>query len=197
MRKTPQGTFLAEGKEPVITRIFKLVDRYPSRSEAARAWGINVGTLNNYYKRKHLTPTPRRSQLIKIAEKEGVSLEWLTHGNDESSGHSHPPKESKDQIKPNDGIECDNNIDNKLSMLLSLLRPQQKEALFEVLGRKGAEFSLILLDRNIQELHELEGARRSLALSLKSLPEEKVREIYEEYEAKGNHFNVNEKQARA
>ncbi|HAK6308994.1 TPA: bacteriophage CI repressor [Salmonella enterica] len=195
MRKTPEGTFLEEGKEPVIARIFKLVDRYPSRSEAARAWGINVGTLNNYYKRKHLNPTPRRSQLIKIAEKENVSIEWLTSG--EGSSPDMTPTE-KDQKRPIDGFEhSHDDIDSKLSMLLSLLRPQEKKALFDVLGRKGAEFSLILLDDDIAELHALEGVRRSLALSLKNFPEEKVREIYEECEAKGNHFNVNEKQASA
>ncbi|EAA6526953.1 hypothetical protein AB4739_003017 [Salmonella enterica] len=198
MRKTPEGTFLEEGKEPVIARIFKLVDRYPSRSEAARAWGINVGTLNNYYKRKHLNPTPRRSQLIKIAEKENVSIEWLTSGEGCYPDMTPTTKDQKRQIEQNDSFEQSHDaIDSKLSMLLSLLRPQEKKALFDVLGRKGAEFSLILLDDDIAELHALEGVRRSLALSLKNLPEEKVREIYEEYEAKGNHFNVNEKQASA
>lgn len=45
MRKAPQGSFPADGKEPIIERIFRLVERYPSRNAAARAWGINEGTL--------------------------------------------------------------------------------------------------------------------------------------------------------
>ncbi|ECB1320902.1 hypothetical protein EU387_09020 [Salmonella enterica subsp. enterica serovar Panama] len=198
MRKTPEGTFLEEGKEPVIARIFKLVDRYPSRSEAARAWGINVGTLNNYYKRKHLNPTPRRSQLIKIAEKENVSIEWLASG-EESYPDITPT--GKDQKKPFDQNEASehghDDIDSKLSMLLSLLRPQEKKDLFDVLGRKGAEFGLILLDKHIQELHELEGYRRLLALSLKNLPDEQVREICEELEIASDPFNVTDKKASA
>lgn len=77
------------------------------------------------------------------------------------------------------------------------LSEKEQDLLTKLLLRKGGELLTILLDSQIQELHALEGVRRSLALSLKNLPEEKVREIYEEYEAKGNHFNVNEKQASA
>ncbi|EAS8628883.1 bacteriophage CI repressor [Salmonella enterica] len=198
MRKTPEGTFLEEGKEPVIARIFKLVDRYPSRSEAARAWGINVGTLNNYYKRKHLNPTPRRSQLLKIAEKENVSIEWLASGEESYPDITPTEKDPKKPFDQNEASEhVHDDIDSKLSMLLSLLRPQEKKDLFDVLGRKGAEFSLILLDKHIQELHELEGYRRLLALSLKNLPDEQVREICEELEIASDHFNVTDKKASA
>lgn len=65
MRKELEGSFPGQGKEPIIERIFKLVERYPSRNAAARAWGINEGTLKNYYNRKEIAPTPRYNQLKK------------------------------------------------------------------------------------------------------------------------------------
>ncbi|WP_061770231.1 hypothetical protein [Serratia symbiotica] len=81
MKKEPKGVFYEAGKEPVIERVFRLIERYPSRSAAARAWGININTLKNYYRRQEeIQPTPRPSQLKKIADVEDVSLEWLTTG---------------------------------------------------------------------------------------------------------------------
>lgn len=188
MRKEQQGSFPEQGKEPIIERIFRLVERYPSRNAAARAWGINEGTLKNYYNRKDIAPTPRYNQLKKIAECEGVSLEWL------QTGYGEEPKDSN---LNNKWALVTSDLDNKILTFLSFLNDREKQRLIDVLGRKGAEHCLILLDSDINTLHALEGVRRSLALSLKNLPEEKVREIYEEYEAKGNHFNVNEKQASA
>ncbi|EGB6227763.1 hypothetical protein H7402_000557 [Salmonella enterica] len=197
MRKTPERSFPSEGKEPVIKRIFRLVDRYPSRSAAARAWGINVATINNYYKREHLNIIPRRSQLLKIAEKEGVSVEWLVSG---EGDHPSIPLIDKGQKKQNYKIkekECIDDVDTKLSLLLSLLPISDKEALFNLLGRKGAEFSLILLDEDIQELHELEGARRALALSLKNFSDKDVREICGESGTEVDHSNLTDKKASA
>ncbi|HAK5652172.1 TPA: hypothetical protein ACTDM3_001156 [Salmonella enterica subsp. enterica] len=188
MRKEQQGSFPEQGKEPIIERIFRLVERYPSRNAAARAWGINVGTLKNYYNRKDIAPTPRYNQLKKIAECEGVSLEWL------QTGHGEEPKDSN---LNNKGGLVTSDLDNKILTFLSFLNDREKQRLIDVLGRKGAEHCLILLDGDINELHALEGVRRSLALSLKNLPEEKVREIYEEYETTGDHFNLTDKQANA
>ncbi len=44
---------------------------------------MKVSTLQNYYKRKDITPIPRKAQLIKIAEREAVSMEWLLTGSGE------------------------------------------------------------------------------------------------------------------
>ncbi|MBQ0955117.1 hypothetical protein [Serratia symbiotica] len=44
MIKEPKGVFYEAGKEPVIERVFRLIERYPSRSAAARAWGIRRTT---------------------------------------------------------------------------------------------------------------------------------------------------------
>ena len=104
MIKIPKGIFPEEGKEPVISRIFKLVDRYPSRSDAARVWDMNINTLQNYYKRKDICPIPRRAQLLKIAEQEKVSLEWLLTGigNDLERTNKDETEEQKEQLSDNE-----------------------------------------------------------------------------------------------
>ncbi|EAS6424833.1 hypothetical protein GLY72_19630 [Salmonella enterica] len=191
MRKKPQGSFPGQGKEPIIERIFKLVEKYPSRSEAARNWGINESTLKNYYKRRDITPIPRVNQLKKIAECEGVSLEWLQFGIGEE------PKETKLHHKMQANSASISDIDAKILDLLSFLDDREKQRLIDVLGRKGAEHSLILLDSDIAELHALEGVRRLLALSLKNLPDDSVRDFYEGSKTEADQFNVTDKKASA
>ncbi|EFK3872709.1 hypothetical protein WKO21_000927 [Shigella boydii] len=191
MNKEPNGSFPDEKKEPLIQRLFSLVERYPSRSEAARAWGINISTLNNYYKRRHLNPIPRPNQLQKIADKEGVSLEWLTTGQgqkpsfDANSSKEQKNKRAKEQ-KAMTGEPPSTkgaNIDSSLLTLIEILSDDEKNALFEVLARKGVETLLRLLDKETQELLQLEGRKRLAALMLVDMPDEQVREILEEIEA--------------
>ncbi|EIF5381839.1 hypothetical protein IC336_001683 [Salmonella enterica] len=190
MKKEPSGSFPGQEKEPIIERIFKLVERYPSRSEAARKWGINESTLKNYYKRRDIAPTPRINQLRKIAESEDVSLEWLQFGVGEEPKETFQKRQQSNPLSASD-------IDNKILTFLSFLDDSEKQRLIDVLGRKGAEHCLILLDGDITELHALEGVRRLLALSLKNIPDERVREIYEACETTDGHFTITDKQARA
>ncbi|ATF95196.1 hypothetical protein CO704_12200 [Cedecea neteri] len=138
MSKEPRGVFVEHSKEPVIERIFKLIERYPSRSAAARAWNINVNTLKNYYRRQDIAPTPRHSQLLKIAEVEGVSLDWLLHG---TGAGPEPEKKSQERTIPN-------NVDKTLMEMLSFLSEEEKRGLVEVVARKGVEIVLYLLDED-------------------------------------------------
>ncbi|EEG6271924.1 hypothetical protein G3F95_000973 [Salmonella enterica subsp. enterica] len=190
MRKELKGSFPGQGKEPIIERIFKLVERYPSRNAAARAWGINEGTLKNYYNRKDIAPTPRYNQLKKIAECEGVSLEWLQTG---------IGKEPKDSNQGNASAQPPgmSDLDTQIMSFISFLDDREKQRLIDVLGRKGAEHCLILLDGDINELHALDGVRRAFALSLRGLPEERVREIFERNTNEADLFNLTEKKAGA
>ncbi|EJK1075288.1 hypothetical protein NKN81_003867 [Salmonella enterica] len=128
MRKERQGSFADNAKEPVIDRITQLIRRYPSRSAAARAWGINVNTLNSYYKNDVPAPTPRENLLAKIAESEGVSLEWLATGVGES------PKTPTCR--------------DKLSEILDFLTVGERQQLATILARKGVETILYLLDED-------------------------------------------------
>lgn len=167
-KKQPRS-FDLEEKEPIIHRVFQLVDRYSSRSQAARAWGINISTLQNYYKRKDITPIPRKAHLIKIAEQEAVSLEWLltgegdgpewiTHVKNEKSdvemGLHHSEKQKKHS----------NTLDFKLLELLSFLSQDEKQRLIEVFVRKGVETVLYLLDENNIRLLQLPEEERERLL---------------------------------
>ncbi|EHD3653141.1 hypothetical protein OYQ71_003814 [Salmonella enterica] len=199
-RKTPERSFLEQGKEPVIERVFKLVARYPSRSEAARAWGLNVNTMQNYYKRRHQQPAPlpRKQRLKKIAECEDVSMEWLLTG--EGAEPETTKKEKRSLVQRTQGQRPLNHSNKGVQTILGawgVLSEKEQELLTKLLLRKGGEFLTILLDNHIQELHSLEGIRRLLALELKNMPEERVREIYEGNTSEADHFNLTDKQASA
>ncbi|WP_140918685.1 helix-turn-helix domain-containing protein [Limnobaculum xujianqingii] len=131
MTKEPKGTLLSKGKVPVIERIAELARKYPSRSAAARAWGINVNTLNSYYKNETPPPVPRENLLARIAEREGVSLDWLKTGKDEI------PKLPENSV-----------IRDGLSDLLSFLTDEERYQLTMVLTRKGVETILYLLNED-------------------------------------------------
>ncbi|ELY0765224.1 hypothetical protein SLM85_004672, partial [Salmonella enterica] len=88
-------------------------------------------------------------------------------------------------------------LDTQIMSFLSYLDDREKQRLIDVLGRKGAEHCLILLDSDINELHALDGVRRAFALSLRGLPEERVREIYERNTNEADLFNLTEKKAGA
>ncbi|WP_413181422.1 hypothetical protein [Escherichia coli] len=74
-------------------------------------------------------------------------------------------------------------ITAKLSTLIDILSNDEKNALFELLARKGVETILCLLDKETQELLQLEGRKRQAALMLIDMPDERVREILEEINA--------------
>ncbi|EHO1679004.1 hypothetical protein KIN55_003912 [Salmonella enterica] len=131
MRKKRQDSFANDAEESVIDRIAQLVRRHPSRSAAARAWGININTLNSYFKNDMPAPMPREYQLSKIAESEGVSLRWLTTGDGE------PPKSQKTR-----------EYRDKLSEILDFLTEDERLRLATALARKGVEAILHLLDED-------------------------------------------------
>lgn len=141
MQKEPKGIFLEDGKEPIINRITELALRYPSRSAAAREWGVNINTLNSYYKHNGEPPMPRDNVLRRIAESEGVSLEWLKTGEGETSA-----KTTESPKTPS--------CDDELHRMLSFLTEQERSKLIKTLARKGVEIVLYLLDEeNIELMH--------------------------------------------
>lgn len=198
--KTPERSFPDQGKEPVIERIFRLAARYPSRSDAARAWGINVNTMQNYYKRRYQQPAPlpREQRLRKIAECEDVSMEWLLTG--EGIEPEEMERKKSSLVQSVQGKTSSSYEKEGVQTILGAwgaLSEKEQELLTKVLLRKGGEFLTILLDEHIQELHALEGVRRALALSLKNLSDQRVREIYEGGESESDHFTVTDRKASA
>ncbi|EEY6073187.1 TPA: hypothetical protein ACGQMH_004415 [Escherichia coli] len=167
-QKEHNGSFAPDSKEPVINRIFKLVDRYRSRNEAAKAWGININTLQNYYKRKDLSPVPRKTLLEKIAQCEGVSLEWLQTGEGKE-----PEKNTK---RTQDGlVPPHSDLDDKILSLIRFLSDSEKEALFQVLARKGIETLLFLLDEDNIRLLQMDRVVKEKILGIQPrTPEEQA-----------------------
>ena len=159
--KETVGVFGLIEKEPVIERIFKLVERYPSRNAAARAWKINENTLKNYYRRQENQPLPRDHQLMKIAKGEGVSIEWLLTG--KGIG---PDDTTKTPMAPSGSQTSFDVNDDQLLNMLSFLTTQERQQLTEVLARKGVETILCLLDDTNLKLMKLDMADKIKALEI-------------------------------
>ncbi|EBW4027988.1 XRE family transcriptional regulator [Salmonella enterica subsp. enterica] len=188
MTKENDFSFPGIQKESVRERI-KLLMKGRSKSAVAKLWGLPFSTLNNYFEKDAIPSLQVASQ---IAAVEGVTIDWLVLGTESQQTQTQPLQQQSQQY--------DAARDKDVQIILAIwqgLEPNERESISKLLSRRGGDFLAILLDKHIQELHELDGVRRLLALELKNIPEEKVREIYEEYETTGDHFNVNEKQARA
>ncbi|WP_337049676.1 hypothetical protein [Serratia fonticola] len=166
MRKERQGTFQEQDKEPVIDRISLLVRNYPSRSAAARAWGVNINTLNSYYKKEKDSPVPRDNLLLRIAESEGVSLEWLRTGQGES------PLKHEKHVNSEGGGEG-------LSEILSFLTSDEKRQLTAMLARKGVETILYLLDEDNIALLKLDKVVKEKILGKQPKTEAVAEQNYE------------------
>lgn len=188
MTKKNDFSFPGIQKESVRERI-KLLMRGRSKSAVAKLWGLPFSTLNNYFEKDAIPSLQVASQ---IAAVEGVTIDWLVLGTES--------QQTQTQSLPQQQQQYDAARDKDVQIILAIwqgLEPKEREDLSKLLSRRGGDFLAILLDQHIQELHELMGVRRLLALELKNMPEEKVREIYEEYETEGNHFNLTDKQASA
>ncbi|ECE6505585.1 XRE family transcriptional regulator, partial [Salmonella enterica subsp. salamae] len=186
MTKENDFSFPSIQKESVRERI-KLLMRGRSKSAVAKLWGLPFSTLNNYFEKDAIPSLQVASQ---IAAVEGVTIDWLVLGTESQQTQTQPLQQQSQQY--------DAARDKDVQIILAIwqgLEPNERKSISKLLSRRGGDFLAILLDKHIQELHELDGVRRLLALELKNIPEEKVREIYEEYETTGDHFNLTDKQA--
>lgn len=163
MRKERQRSFAGEAKEPVIDRISQLAMKHSSRSAAARAWGININTLNSYFKNDAEPPMPRDNLLTRIASREGVSFEWLKYG--EGKSPEETPKTRSGDL---------------LSQMLDFLSPEERQKLAVMLGRKGIETVLYLLDEDNIKLLQLDRVMKEKVLGLQPQTLEEAARIDDE-----------------
>lgn len=188
MIKENDFSFPSIQKESVRERI-KLLMRGRSKSAVAKLWGLPFSTLNNYFEKDAIPSLQVASQ---IAAVEGVTIDWLVLGTEN--------QQTQTQSLPQQPQQYEAARDKDVQVILAIwqgLEPKERKDLSKLLSRRGGDFLAILLDQHIQELHELMGVRRLLALELKNMPEERVREIYEEYETAGDRLNLTDKQASA
>ncbi|HCC3328770.1 TPA: hypothetical protein M4731_001385 [Salmonella enterica] len=155
MRNERARSFPEQGKEPVIDRIADLARKHPSRSAAARAWGININTLNSYFKNESRAPAPRENLLQRIADSEGVSLEWLKNGTPK------PPKTPKSPEMDGERLEHD-----ALYEMLSFLTIEERQQLTAMLARKGVETILYLLDEDNIKLLKMDRVIKDKVLGM-------------------------------
>lgn len=141
---------------------------------------MKVSTLQNYYKRKDITPIPRKAQLIKIAEREGVSMEWLLTGSgEEPIGKSQ--KSEKSELKTSRHLTRNKGkADEKILELLSFLSEDEKEMILEVLVRKGIDTVLYLLDEDNIKLLKMDRVMKEKVLGLQPQTLEEAARIDEE-----------------
>nr|WP_318382490.1 hypothetical protein [uncultured Enterobacter sp.] len=186
MNTNSKGSFVGEGKESICQRVFQLIDRYPSRSAAARAWKININTLKNYFRPENIDRVPRRSQLLKIAEVEGVSFEWLLTGKVKETKEPNRKTEVLIKREHNDcavqkvegTIDTQvHSLDAQLAALLSFLNNEEKALLVETLARKGIEVILTILDEDLMKLAKAKSNVKKAALMFIDLPDAKIKEI--------------------
>ncbi|EBE0997715.1 hypothetical protein DC560_19440 [Salmonella enterica] len=176
MKNDETGSFDSNQKEPVIDRIARLVNRYPSRRQAAQAWDINYNTLQNYFKRAGLEPVPRKLVLEKIARKEGVTVDWLLTGVSSSEFKEKPATINKELKKTNPSAL-------RLLDMLDFLGEEKINAIVKLLTLKGVERLTALLDEDNLNLMQLTGEKREAALMLMQLDPIRVREILSELRA--------------
>lgn len=136
MTKERECIFPERQKKPIIERLAQLIRHHPSRSAAARAWGVNINTLNSYFKNELDPPMPRENLLAKIADYEGISLDWLKYGDNAAVS----PENTKN-------TRCGDVRDN-LRTMLGFLTDDEVEQLTSLLARKGVETMLYLLDED-------------------------------------------------
>ncbi|EHX3140938.1 hypothetical protein ACQUWL_17395 [Serratia marcescens] len=176
MKNDMRGSFDDKQKEPVIDRIASLVNRYPSRRQAAQAWEINYNTLQNYFKRADKEPIPRKAVLEKIANKEKVTIDWLLTGVGSCGAKN-------ELIEPSNERNLSNPNALRLLDMLDFLGEDKINALIKLLTLKGVEQLTGLLDEDNLSLMQLTGEKREAALMLMQLDPIRVREILSELRA--------------
>lgn len=120
----------------ISARLAYLSSQYITSTHAAKAWGISNEKLKGLCDGSLEIDS---DLLLKIAEIEGISWEWLKLGVGET-----PPYKSKASPKKKEVISTD--VDRNITSLLSTFSESEKEALFKMLARKGIETLLYLLD---------------------------------------------------
>ncbi|QMP18957.1 hypothetical protein FEFOOCAP_00054 [Yersinia phage vB_YpM_Tongde] len=136
MTKERECIFPERQKKPIIERLAQLIRHHPSRSAAARAWGVNINTLNSYFKNELDPPMPRENLLAKIADYEGISLDWLKYGDNATVSPENTKNTKHGDIRDN------------LRTMLGFLTDDEVEQLTSLLARKGVETMLYLLDED-------------------------------------------------
>lgn len=90
-RKENDFAISEEGKEKIADRLRVLIGKRSVRA-AAQDWGLSFSTLNNYLTRG---TEPSLNVVIKIANVERVSVEWIATGTEPEKRNDTPASASR------------------------------------------------------------------------------------------------------
>ncbi|MFT4464020.1 MAG: helix-turn-helix domain-containing protein [Sodalis sp. (in: enterobacteria)] len=158
-KKTSSFSFVEDGKENIQARLKQLIGGWSLR-QAAIAWGLPYSTLNNYFEK---CARPGVNVVAKICQVENVSIEWLVFG-------TQPEQPASTLDEPL----------QRLTAILTSLESEELKSLTKLLGRKGADVLVRLLEDGSLDLLNLTSYRREAALMLENMSDKEVREILRE-----------------
>ncbi|MGC6061313.1 helix-turn-helix domain-containing protein [Enterobacter kobei] len=124
-----------DGKETLSERLRSLIGKRSART-AAKDWGLSFSTLNNYLNRG---TEPSFSVAVRIAEIEGVSIEWLAFGGEVSS-LKNEGSHNRLQVDSNEFIsESSDGAKVAWMMVYDSLEKEDTEALLRLIHREGVK----------------------------------------------------------
>ena len=177
MKRNEKLSFEGEDKESLKHRLLKLIGDRPRRV-AAQDWGIKYATLNNYLTSRGSIPRP--NVVRKIAEVEGVNIQWIL------KGEMSPEKETKNKAKLNVPINDEHDVaqgsdgdKQEWIKIYEAMTPDERQRTLQVVRRKGIDTLLAITDEDNQALISLSPLAKKVAFMLVKLPSERVREIFE------------------
>jgi transcriptional regulator with XRE-family HTH domain len=179
-------------KESLVDRLRQLIARKRSARAAAREWGLSFSTLNNYLNRG---TEPPFSFAIKLAELEGVSLEWLAHG---ESMNSNATQSTRSDLEVSHSEVAPDALTREWLRIYERMTIPEREVVLNNIARNGINSLLHgskevasdqpwasdeereLLQRLMLE-YGVDRKRIATILTLFSLPEQKAREILQRH----------------
>lgn len=132
--KQTEVAIQGSGKETLSERLRSLIGNRSARA-AAQEWGLSFSTLNNYLNRG---TEPSFSVAARIAEHEGVSIEWLAFGGELNSN-------MKGVIAKNEDTNSISSSDMQdparyaWLMVYESLDKKEVEALLRLIHKKGVD----------------------------------------------------------
>ena len=136
-------------KESIQDRL-KLLFKGRSLRQTALDWGLPYSTLNNYFEKG---ATPGLNVVANVSQKENVSLEWLVFGTTKSLPQLPSDTESNEDSQA-------------LQAIIKTLEPRECRDLTKLLGRKGAETMLLLLNETNLKLMQLSEREKMAMMKL-------------------------------
>ncbi|HGJ5862635.1 helix-turn-helix transcriptional regulator (plasmid) [Arsenophonus nasoniae] len=158
-----------------------------TQKEFAEITGLSLGTIRNYEANQNEAKALIAEKTLQVPKFNKYTMWLMTDTTVPTSVQIAPDlseiETTEITLKVKDGVP---EISPKKAILTSLstLNDKELKKLQNVLSRKGATFLMELLEQENQDLINLRGFRKFVALMLKDLDDQAVREIWDRIEQK-------------